>query len=417
MEQLKLDLYKASKYKQRSDYTFKYNNKLGRHGWLRLTPAYSVKLVNEYLDLASFDNSIVFDPFSGTGTTPLLSAEKGFKSYATDINPFLIWFGKTKIHQFSDDSLDAVTATFNKILINYKKNLNKENWTPDIFNITRWWSQETLSFLAAIRKSIVKYCGEAKESEIQNNLIWISFCRFVIETSSAAFNHVSMSFKDSPPSINNSTLEALFNTIFNHVFNGAKSKVKGKAHIILSDARETPILGSHKVDIVITSPPYPNRISYIRELRPYMYWTKFLNETKEAGEIDWKAIGGTWGTATSNLKKWTQKSDELPNILLEVCHKISNPENKNGDLMALYVMKYFDDINLHLKNLRPCLNDGAKLFYIIGNSNFYNNCVKTEKILIKIFENWGYKNSESKIIRKRNSNKNLYEYCVSSEWK
>ena len=34
---------------QRSDYTFKYNNKLGRHGWLRLTPAYSVKLVTEII--------------------------------------------------------------------------------------------------------------------------------------------------------------------------------------------------------------------------------------------------------------------------------------------------------------------------------------------------------------------------------
>ena len=33
----------------RSDYTFKYNSKLGRHGWLRLTPAYSVKLVKEII--------------------------------------------------------------------------------------------------------------------------------------------------------------------------------------------------------------------------------------------------------------------------------------------------------------------------------------------------------------------------------
>jgi hypothetical protein len=37
----------ALKVKQRSDYTFKYNQKLGRHGWLRLTPAYSVKLVSQ----------------------------------------------------------------------------------------------------------------------------------------------------------------------------------------------------------------------------------------------------------------------------------------------------------------------------------------------------------------------------------
>jgi hypothetical protein len=34
---------------KRADYTFKYNTSLGRHGWLRLTPAYSVKLVREII--------------------------------------------------------------------------------------------------------------------------------------------------------------------------------------------------------------------------------------------------------------------------------------------------------------------------------------------------------------------------------
>ena len=52
---------------RRSDYTFKYNTKMGRHGWLRLTPAYSIKLVKEILhsnDLfgcKSFDGGLIFD--------------------------------------------------------------------------------------------------------------------------------------------------------------------------------------------------------------------------------------------------------------------------------------------------------------------------------------------------------------------
>ena len=36
--------------KQRADLTFKYNLKRGRHGWLRLTPAYSVKVVQQILE-------------------------------------------------------------------------------------------------------------------------------------------------------------------------------------------------------------------------------------------------------------------------------------------------------------------------------------------------------------------------------
>ena len=55
---------------QNIDLTFKFNKGLGRHGWLRLTPAYSVKLVDQILD--NHDSGIkVLDPFCGTGTTVL----------------------------------------------------------------------------------------------------------------------------------------------------------------------------------------------------------------------------------------------------------------------------------------------------------------------------------------------------------
>ena len=37
----------GEKLRQRADYTHKFNVGAGRHGWLRLTPAYSVKVVEE----------------------------------------------------------------------------------------------------------------------------------------------------------------------------------------------------------------------------------------------------------------------------------------------------------------------------------------------------------------------------------
>ncbi len=66
------------KFGQRSDYTFKYNKQLGRHGWLRLTPAYSVKLVKEIIDSVPKD-SFILDPFSGTATSGLVAAEQGLR--------------------------------------------------------------------------------------------------------------------------------------------------------------------------------------------------------------------------------------------------------------------------------------------------------------------------------------------------
>lgn len=53
-----------------------------------------------------------------------------------------------------------------------------------------------------------------------------------------------------------------------------------------------------------------------------MYWLKFLSSGEEAGEIDWKAIGGTWGSATSKLHTWEQITPTLPQRLLDVCNRI-----------------------------------------------------------------------------------------------
>ncbi len=83
---------------RRADCTQKHNAKSGRYGWLRLTPAYSLKIVNEIL--AAYDDLSeinVLDPFCGTGTTALCAACHGRTAVTTDINPFLVWFSRTKI--------------------------------------------------------------------------------------------------------------------------------------------------------------------------------------------------------------------------------------------------------------------------------------------------------------------------------
>ena len=104
-------------------------------------------------------------------------------------------------------------------------------------------------------------------------------------------------------------------------------------------------LGENRFDLLVTSPPYPNRMSYIRELRPYMYWLGYLQEAREAGEMDWQAIGGTWGIATSRLNDW-QPSDEnyCPKDLRAVMEDISTADAKSGPLLAKYVGKYFEDM-------------------------------------------------------------------------
>ncbi len=400
--------------KQRADYTFKYNSKLGRHGWLRLTPAYSVKLVEELINDTPVDDFIL-DPFSGTATTGLCASENGRNAHLCDINPFLIWFGNTKLQSFSIDRLSELETHIDNILESFVNRIGNDNWVPNIHKVERWWCGHTLSIIAALREEIVAVFGEPADDKYAN-LVWICFCRLIIETSSAAFNHVSMSFKGGVTTFEISQLQELFKEISHNIIQGAKSPITGSAKVVKNDSRSLIAIDGIKYGHVITSPPYPNRMSYIRELRPYMYWTKFLDKANEAGELDWKAIGGTWGIATSRLKDWAPDDVELPDILLDACQKILNSGDKNSEVMARYVHKYFYDMHLHFSSLRPLLEKGAKLDYIVGNSTFYGIHVDSEKIYEESLRILGYSNISSYVVRKRNSNKHLYEYCVSASW-
>lgn len=409
--------------KRRSDYTFKYNSKIGRHGWLRLTPAYSVKIVQEILcrnDLfgqREFKEGLILDPFCGTATTGVVAAEMGLDCILYDINPFLVWLGNVKSENFNPDELDEI---YGRVLQDLKNAVSCDSnaegdWIPPMKNIERWWNSNTLSFLAVLRKYIHETWGGITCNGY-HNLLWVAFARSVIETSAADFNHISVSFKETAADYDLTAVTNLFLSVLKMIIGTAKNKLKGHSKVLNGDSR---LLNEDecKFDLVITSPPYPNRISYIRELRPYMYWLNFLETGEQAGELDWKAIGGTWGVATSRLNSWKSKNKNLSQRLYDVCGKIESTGNKNGKTMSLYVMKFFDDMFTHFSSLRKKLNNGAEINYIVGNSSFYGNFVDTEHIIKDMLHSLGYSNVNSSVIRKRNCNKGLFEYKISGEWR
>lgn len=400
--------------RQRKDLTFKHNLKHGRHGWLRLTPAYSIKLVHEILDTIPKPNYIL-DPFCGTGTTGLVSGELSISCDLLDINPFLVWFATAKTNNYTANTIQSVQHSSERIadmLLVNPLDLD-ELWVPPIRNITRWWDSENLSVLAQIQFGIKNFYPEDSP---ERDLLLISFCRLLIESSNASFNHQSMSFNNGQQKRLFADNERRFMAhrfieLVDETVNGAKQVIPGNVNILLEDARNVPRPKKIKYDCVITSPPYPNRMSYIRELRPYMYWLGYLVEAREAGDLDWKAIGGTWGIATSRLKDWKPNGVSID---YDGFSTIVSSIRKESDLLSSYVHKYFVDAALHINSLYDSLAPDARIFYIVGNSKFYNTLVPTEKVYANLMRHAGFEDVSIEVVRKRNSKKELYEFCVSA---
>lgn len=402
--------------RQRAEYTYKFNAKNGRHGWLRLTPAYSLKLVEE-LVVGHANARRILDPFCGTGTTALCAAYHDHEGVTTDINPFLVWIARVKTARYSLASIEATRHSCRLALDLVADGAIEPVSAPPIFNIERWWSVESLEFLRLLRAAIEDVTQPDTEAR---NLLMVAFCRTLIEQSNAAFNHQSMSFKgDEQPSLLFPVERgAVFEADVEFVLRGAAENPSGSASIVLEDSRELKKSLSGPCDLVITSPPYANRMSYIRELRPYMYWLGFLQNGRDAGELDWTAIGGTWGIATSRLANWERAEKHFKSAhLADALQPIANAENKNGALLAKYVAKYFDDMWAHFCELPDLLDSGAELHYIVGNSTFYGTLVSTERLYAEMLSELGFSQIECRPIRKRNSKKELIEFDVVAKWK
>ena len=80
--------------------------------------------------------------------------------------------------------------------------------------------------------------------------------------------------------------------------------------------------------------------------------------------------------------------------------------------MANYILKYFEDVRAHLDSAFAVLNPGAEAHYIVGNSIFYGVDLPTEEIYAGLMERAGFRKTEIRVLRKRNSKKGLREYDV-----
>jgi hypothetical protein len=403
---------RAATIRQRKELTFRHNAGIGRHGWLRLTPAYSVKVVEDILDEERGARR-VFDPFCGTGTTALAAASRGLSALSVDINPFLVWLGTLKTRRFTDDELARARSALDASLRRVAGSPPAP--APPIHNLERWWAPEKLGFLCRLKAAIARACATEPAAR---DLLTVAFCRTMIGLSNAAFNHQSMSFKrptrtSASRVAGDRALAAGFLHDAELVLAGAADNPPARARIRRDDSRTLASVPRGAFDVLVTSPPYPNRMSYIRELRPYMYWTGFLNEAREAGELDWQAIGGTWGAATSRLSEWRPSNGRvLPRRLCKAIAEIARSDAKNAELLATYVAKYFHDMADHVAAVAERIASGGRVHYVVGNSTFYGVLVAAEKVFAELFAEHGFRDVQIRVLRKRNSKKELFEYDV-----
>ncbi len=402
--------------------TFKSGLDKSVHSWFRLTPSFGPDLVRIVLNEFNYtENSIILDPFSGAGTTLIESQHLGLKSYGFEINPFLFFIGKTSLNwSLSVKNLEKLANEIKSNFRNYKNNfkgLSCEDLPceiPKIHNVYRWWRPDVLKNMLTLKMSILE--STENYGKDYRDFFLVSFAGVIIpDLTNITLGRLQLHFIDRM----NDDIQ-VYNIFVNHLtkmINDYRELSAPPENIQASLFHtDSTILDGinidNKIDIVMTSPPYPNRYSYVWNTRPFLYFFDFFEKPKEAADLDKKTIGGTWGTATSVLSKG--EIEPLFPAVEKFVKPVTDNIRKLDNLMANYVMKYFNLLTKQIIRMDEFLSDDVKIAYVVGNTNIKGTYVATDQILGDIIKNLGlgYKKTWINRFRRRHSGKDLFESLV-----
>ena len=399
--------------------TFKAGVSTDIHRWFRLTPSFGPDLVREMLGrLEASPQDYVLDPFSGAGTTAIECSLEGFDSLGFEINPLLHFVGQVSTNwdiptALLDHELKRIWHAFPSSRAGVLfEDLARHGLTiPPIHNPTRWWRPDVLVDLLVLKRLIMECASQPVRDFFRLCLAGV----LVPDLTNITLGRLQLHFIDR----SNDTIDAL-GTFVKHAQNMIKDisragelSERGKTEILLQDSTDVANLKlKRKIDCIITSPPYPNRYSYVWNTRPHLYMLDLITAKNAATQIDCQTIGGTWGTATSELAKGRiiPISKRVGEILEPVVSEIRARDN----LMANYAMHYFNRLTKHILSVDRLLSPSARVAYVVGNSWLKDVYVETDVLLAKILEalDLHYSVFDIHRFRRRNSGKELFESVV-----
>ena len=393
------------------------------HRWFRLTPSFGPELVHEMIKrLDVCKNEIILDPFAGAGTTLIEAKMEGICAIGFEINPLLHFVNQTCLDwDLCSDDIRAELSRLKKDIRNADDvNINDLNMhglsIPSIHNPTRWWRQDVLVKLVFLRRAIMR----VKEQKLRNILLLALAGVLVPDLTNVTLGRLQLHFIDRTD--HEIDVWGIYSQRVLQIADDIDSIKKiadsstfsfGNAKCYNQDSLDISHLKlDAKISAVITSPPYPNRYSYVWNTRPHLYLLEMMETAKEASELDKKTIGGTWGSATSELAKGI--IDPINSVVAEAINPTVSEIRLKDNLMANYVVHYFNRLSSQLAEMESILTENARLAYVVGNSRIKGVYVETDVILGKIIEqmNLGYRVFDIHRFRCRHSGVRLYESIV-----
>jgi hypothetical protein len=192
-----------------------------------------------------------------------------------------------------------------------------------------------------------------------------------------------------------------------------------------ADSRQlVHVLKPNSIDIVITSPPYPNEKDYTRTTRLESVILGFINDKAELRTLKKGLMRSNSRSvyAADDDDRWVADHVEIQRIANEIEAKRIELGKTSGfeRMYARATRLYFGGMARHLADLRHILRPGAQLAYVVGDqASYLRVMIRTGTLLADIAKSLGYEVVSIDLFRTRSATatkEQLREEVVVLRW-
>lgn len=366
------------------------------HNWFNYLEGYSKKLVETELEKLK-NVKTVYDPFGGSGTTPLVAMYNGMDSYVSEANPVMNYIIKVKTETaFLIAKSSEKKYELRQVYYSLKNKLATKDFSSididDFGSFEKYFESDNLKKIIYYKQ----FVSEIEDKDIKD-IFNIALAGVAIPVSrmirrgDLRFAKGKEIDKTNKPFINE-----ILNKLNNIITDLDKIPTEGigSNQILSYDVRD--VCNQDLVDAVITSPPYLNGTNYIRNTKLELKLLDFIDSESDLASLHKTGIVA----GINNVSNSSSNYKPIPEIetLIQDLELVAYDKR-----IPKMVAGYFNDMISVFGVLSRIIKNNGYFIMDIGDSQFAGVHVKTHEILNKIARKHGFILYDEEIIRTRKS--------------
>lgn len=240
----------------------------------------------------SMPGETVWDPFGGSGTTALECVLLGRQVISSDVNPLSEVIGKGKIVTLTKEDedfltgiteeLEIIAASEASVVDAFRRFEPLNRFEPEIPNCSQWFHPQAVAELSYLRARIGKFPADKCQ-----RLATVCLSKIILRSSyQDSETRYTRCDRDFPPGkVIRLFAGALESSLKKVRYLGTFLRFR-EATFRTADLRKESVVAPSSIDLIVTSPPYPNATDYHLYHRFRLFWLGF--DPRELGK---KEIG------------------------------------------------------------------------------------------------------------------------------